>query len=78
MANLGQRAISIVPTFVPIQQTDGHICAQASYMQESRLSRFVSAGTLKTGRLFSVARLPRERGRCLAAGGRQFKSGLAS
>ena len=30
----------------------------ASHMLRSRLSCFVSAGTLKTGRLFSVARLP--------------------
>src|SRR5882762_10528359 len=28
MANQGQRDISIVPTFVPTQQTDGHRCAQ--------------------------------------------------
>ena len=30
VANLGQRAISIVPTFVPSQLTDGHICGQPS------------------------------------------------
>jgi hypothetical protein len=33
MANLSQRAISIVPTFVPTQQTDGHIGVQPATCQ---------------------------------------------
>src|ERR1700675_2609033 len=53
------RFLEFVPTFVPTQQTDGHIYAQtASHMLPSPLSCFVSVGTLKTGRLLSVVRLP--------------------